>query len=117
LIDDQEYEKRVRAALEFFDICSYERLRELIDQGTLQEFRSEHGGWITELAGSHLFLNVWVIAGESPGIMDIQPRVIEYARSMGCTRLTATGRRGLLKLFPPHGWKWVAVGFELNLDA
>ena len=80
---------------------------DLLQVGAAQIFWNEHGAWITEIVSTPLarWLHVWVVAGELPGVMDLQPQAIEYARQNNCSHLTATARFGWKHVAKKHGWK------------
>jgi hypothetical protein len=60
-------------------------------------------------------LDVSYLAGELDAVMSIQPRLVEFARVMGCKYLTAGGRRGWAKVLPKHGWKEQGAFFRLDV--
>lgn len=89
----------------------------LLKAGKAQIFFNEHGAWITEIIQSprKRWLNVWVVAGQLPGVMDLQAQVIEYARSQGISDITATCRFGWKQIAREYGWKEKAMFITLKV--
>jgi len=50
-------------------------------------------------------LHAFLVAGDMGEILDVlQPRLIELARELRCTRITCAGRFGWTRVLPSHGW-------------
>lgn len=85
---------------------SWDTLVPMLKAGKAQIFWNDQGAWITEIVQAPLsrWLNVWVVAGELPGVMDLQERVLEHARQNNCPRVTATARLGWKHVAREYGW-------------
>ena len=85
LTPEQVVEK-IKIALARDGAHTWEDVVAALRAGHCQMFWNEHGAWIVEVLQSprKRFLNVWVVAGELPGVMSLQPQVMEYAREQGC---------------------------------
>lgn len=100
--------ERIKCALARDKTHTFEDVVALLQAGQAQIFWNNHGAWITEIinAPSGLrMLNVWVVAGELPGVMDLQPQVLEHARQHNCQRVIATARFGWKHVARQYGWK------------
>lgn len=102
-----EIVRRIKKALARDGTHTWQHVQDLYEAKAVQIFHNDHGAWITEIAKSPLskWLNVWVVAGELPGVMDLQPQVLEFAKSQGCSHLTATARFGWKHVAAAHGWR------------
>jgi len=89
----------------------------LLEKGECQIFDGPHGAWVTSIkeAPKGRALNVWLVAGELPGVMETQPEVEAFALANGCKKLTAGVRRGWKKTAEAHGWKIVGLVIEKEL--
>ena len=98
--------RRIKKALDRDKTHTWEHVCDLLHVGAAQIFWNDHGAWITEIVTTPIakWLHVWVVAGELPGVMDVQPQVIEFAREHGCQRITATARFGWKHVAKAHGW-------------
>lgn len=92
-------------------------MQELLIRGDAQIFDNEHGCWVTEVRAfpRKRLLNVWVVAGELPDVMDIQEQVERYGLSQSCERMYATIRPGWKDIYPKHGWKKDALVISKEL--
>jgi hypothetical protein len=91
---------------------------DLLKAGQAQLFENESGCWITTISlyPRQKHLHVWIIAGELPGVCDLQYRVVQFARANGCSKMTSTGRPGWSrKLAQSFGWKIDKVSTSLEL--
>lgn len=102
---------RIKKALALEGTHSWADVQERLRAGQAQMFWNESGAWITEVMDAPLkrYLNCWVVAGELPGVMDLQGEVIKYAHDMGCTDIAATARLGWKHVARAHGWKEKAM--------
>lgn len=104
--------ERIKRALARDKTHTFEDVVALLQTGAAQIFWNDHGAWITEIItapSGRRWLNIWVVAGELPGVMDLQPQVIEHARKNDCPHLTATARFGWKHVAKAHGWKQHAM--------
>jgi len=116
-MDPEQKIERLQKALDRDGGHDWDDVVELLEKGECQIFDSEHGAWITSIkeAPKGRALNVWLVAGTLPRVMETQPQVEEYARANGCTKLTAGVRRGWKKTAEAHGWKVTGLVIEKEL--
>jgi hypothetical protein len=105
-LGNDEMVRRIKEALELDRRYSYEEVMHGLGTGRFQPFCNKHGTWITEIvvhkAGKTI--NVFIVAGELPGVMELQPRVEEFGRANGCTDMAAIARPGWRSVAVQHGW-------------
>ena len=92
---------------------TWEDVRIGLLEGKYQIFWNKHGACITEIcrAPQCLYLNCFVVAGELPGVMELQEEVEKHALTMGCKYMTTSARMGWKKVLPNYGWKETRVVF------
>ncbi|CAB4200674.1 hypothetical protein UFOVP1339_60 [uncultured Caudovirales phage] len=75
--------------------------------GAYQMFWNKHGAAITEIVNfpRKRVLHCWIVAGELPGVMELQDQVIAHAQKHECSLMTTTARPGWRKVLPSYGWK------------
>lgn len=102
---------RIEKALAIDGTHTWADLRERLLSGQAQVFWNDHGVWIVEVIQTpqKRYLNAWVVAGELPGVMDLQPQVIAFAKEMGCERVVARARFGWKHVARAHGWQEEAM--------
>ena len=102
-----EIVRRIRKALARDGAHTWEHVKDLLEVGAAQIFWNDHGVWITEIVSTPLsrWLHVWVVAGELPGVMDLQPAVLAHAKATNCHHVTATARFGWKHVAKAHGWR------------
>lgn len=111
-LSDEEIVRRIKQALARDGTHTWEDVCAMLKAGIAQIFYSENGAWITQVIDHprKSVLHVWVVAGELPEVMALQPQVVEFARSKGCEVITSTVRKGWLKeVAPANGWHEHAV--------
>ena len=103
----EEIVKRARKALRRDKMFTWEHVVDLANVGAVQVFWNDYGLWVTEIINSPLskFLNVWLVAGELPEVMEVQTQVLEHARANDCAYVSANARFGWKKVAREHGWK------------
>lgn len=103
----EEIIRRIKKALARDGAHTWEHVCDLLQVGGAQIFWNDHGAWITEIVQTPLskWLHVWIVAGEMPGVMDLQDRVLDFARQQGCHHVTATARFGWKKHLTTYGWR------------
>lgn len=118
LTPEQKIERIERACLHGGGTHTWEDFRAGIVDGRFQIFDNDHGVCITEIvqAPQHRYLHCWIVAGELPGVMDLQGRVVRHARENGCRHLNTIGRLGWQKVLPDYGWKRTGVVFARSVD-
>ena len=111
LVTPDVLQDRIRKALALEGAHSWESVKDRLRSGRAQMFWNDHGAWITEVVEAPLkrSLNCWVVAGELPGVMDLQADVLAHAREQGCADLTATARFGWKHVASEYGWKEKAM--------
>ena len=109
--------ERMQKALDRDGGHDWPHVVDLLEKGDCQIFDSDQGVWITEIknAPKGKALNVWLVAGSLPGVMELQPEVEAFATANGCRKLTAGVRRGWKKTAEAHGWKVVGLVIEKEL--
>lgn len=55
-------------------------------------------------------VHLWFAAGDLEEVIQLSGRVQDWARSIGCTRATLTGRKGWMRVLESEGW-----GYEQTL--
>jgi hypothetical protein len=102
----QEIIRRIEKVLEIDGTHTWEDMREMLCEGQCKIFWNEHGAWITEILvyPRKRTLNVWVVAGEMPEVMELQNDVERYAITMTCDAMTARDAR-----FKDYGWQEQAM--------
>lgn len=104
--------RRIEKALEIDSTHSWEDVREMLVDGRCQIFWNEHGAWITEVLVSprKRVLNVWIVAGELPEVMDLQKDVERHALTQTCDEMIVKGARfGWKNVAKEYGWEEHAV--------
>jgi hypothetical protein len=113
--------KRIEEALERDGTHTWDDVKEMLVLGEAQIFFNDHGCWITEIMISprRRWLNVWVIAGQLPEVMEIQERVEQFCLTKSLERMIAITRPGWVALSEKPGWEkfgWKQHGFVLKRD-
>jgi hypothetical protein len=103
----EEIIRRIEKALARDKTHDWPTMLSMILAGKAQIFANAHGAWITEVVQTPLarWLNVWVVAGELPGVMELQDQVLDFARKQGCQHVVATARFGWKNVAREHGWR------------
>ena len=104
-------QQRISRALARDGAFTLDHVKDRLRDGRAQIFWNDHGAWITEIVDTPLkrSLNVWVVAGELPAVMDLQPKVLDFAAAEGCADMYATARFGRKHVARAHGWKEKAM--------
>ena len=117
-LSDQEVGVRIQKALDRDGMHDWEHLDRQLRNGSARMFRNPHGAWIVEIVNVPLqrVLNVWLVAGQRPGVMDLQEEVKAYGRKYGCHIMATTCRLGWSRsIGPEYGWKVHAVQMAQEL--
>ena len=97
---------------------SWDDVRHGLIEGEFQIFYNAGGVCITEIVQSPRIrtLHVFVAAGLKDAVLALQPDLVAFGLSQGCSRITAVGRFGWGKILPKLGWKkaHVAMTFDLR---
>lgn len=119
-LSTEELQKRFRKALDglggAYDV---EDIFRRIDDGALQSWQSGQSVVVTEVLGypRKRIVNVLIAAGNIDEIMELQERVSQWARELGCSKIVMSGRKGWSKVLPRHGWTNGRCIYELDLEA
>lgn len=113
-----DIQDRIKRALRRDGTHTWEHVKERLRDGRAQMFWNDHGAWITEINAYPLkrVMNCWVVAGELPGVMDLQEHVLAHARENDCADLTATARFGWKHVARQYGWKEKAMLIHREVD-
>jgi hypothetical protein len=119
-LTDDQIKQRISQALEHGG-GTYE-LDDIVDglhKGQFQIFWNDHGVCITEIVNGprRSYLNCLVVAGELPGVMELQSKIDEFAHQMGCAFMMTTARLGWQKVLPQFGWDKTSVVFTRPVRA
>lgn len=104
--------RRIQRALHLAgNTHTWEDVKEGLKKGAFQIFFSGDGVAITEIVQfpQKRALHCWIVAGQMPGVMELQDRVIAHARTTECQLMTTYARKGWRKILPKYGWKEDAV--------
>lgn len=76
-------------------------------RGDFQIFWNDHGVAITEIQQTPQcrYLNVFMVAGRLPGVLDLEEQVERFALTQSCKFMTTSGRMGWGDLPKAVGWK------------
>ncbi len=115
----EEIIRRIEIALaEGGGTHTWEDMKEGLIKGDLQIFWNEHGACITEIIQTPQlrYLHCWIVAGELPGVMDLQDQVERHALSSTCEYMETKGRLGWEKVLPDYGWKKSMTVFTKKIE-
>lgn len=114
---DQKLE-RIKKALSRGNNPDWEEVRAGLVDGRYQFFENDHGVCITEVvqAKRKRYLQCWIVAGELPGVMELQDTVEKHALNSSCAFMTTTARLGWEKVLPQFGWKKARTIFTKDLS-
>jgi hypothetical protein len=86
----------------------YEDVVALVEAGLLQYWPAPRSVCLTEILQSprKKVFNVWLVAGDMGELIEMYPRVEQWAKDQGCTIATFTGRPGWERSFlaTQEGW-------------
>jgi len=119
VLPGSEIVARIKEALAHYGTHTWDDLQELLITGAAQVFYNDHGAWITELMVSprQRWLNVWIIAGQLPEVMELQAEVERFCLTKGLDRMVAVTRPGWEALANKDGWEkygWSKSGVVLQ---
>ena len=100
--------KRIETALRHGGDCfTWNDVCDGLLMGKFQLFWNDHGACVTEIidAPQKRYLHCFVVAGELPGVMELQEQVVRHALTNSCEFMTTTGRVGWERVLPGYGWK------------
>lgn len=111
-LDPDEIIRRVQRALHLAgDTHTWADVCDGLSKGAFQIFWSGDGCAITEIVQfpKKRTLHCWIVAGQMPGVMELQEKVIAHAKANECHLMTTYARKGWRKILPTYGWKEDAV--------
>ena len=85
---------------------SKEDLWQLIESGDAQLFPLPHGAFVTTQRNYPNGLrecHFWLIGGNLGELLKVEPLTLQWAKSLGCQRATARGRKGWARVL--QGWE------------
>lgn len=120
-LSPSRYRRQIEAALKythgshtFDDVC------ELVAQGKLQFWPGPHSVIMTEILQFPRYraVNFFLAGGVMEELMAMEPRVLDWAKTQGCTRAVLSGRKGWERSFLTRtGWEvQELVVLEKSLD-
>ena len=68
---------------------------------------------VTELL--HPYVHFWIATGEMDAVMDLSHEIMAWAKGLGYTKASLTGRRGWVRALAGEGWQETAVLMERGL--
>ena len=85
---------------EFIDVV------DAILSGKMQLWSNEHGCAVTEVIDypRKRMLHVFLAGGSKEAISDLSEPALKWAKDIGCSDLTLTGRKGWTKALKNDGW-------------
>lgn len=81
-------------------------LVEAITDGRMQFWPAERGCAVTEIVvyPRAKSLHIFLAGGDMEQIVDMDSSAAQFARAMGCTGMSISGRRGWAKVLKNNGW-------------
>lgn len=75
-------------------------------EGRMQFWPAPNGCAVTEIIvyPRAKCLHIFLAGGELQQIVDMNSSAAQFARAMGCTGMSISGRRGWVKVLKNHGW-------------
>jgi hypothetical protein len=102
----------IAAALARDETHSKADIWNMIESGAAQLHALPHSGCVT-IIETHpngvRCLRWWLAGGDLTELLNYEPLIAEWARSLGCTKATLTGREGWAKPLAPLGFKKSSV--------
>jgi hypothetical protein len=113
LVDLQKCEHFLEPALEYDDCHEMQDIADAIADGSMQLWSGTNGAMVTQVQDypRKRVLHVWWAGGELQTILELIPHIEQFAKDIGCKKITCTGRRGWERVFkhwsnikPTHYW-------------
>jgi hypothetical protein len=114
-MEGNKLEQVIRESLEQDKERDYQDLIRMLASGEAKMFTNDHGCWIVQIVQTKKVktCHVWVVAGELPGVLDIESQVDAYAREHKCTVMTSVCRYGYgRKIAKERNWKITGLSVE-----
>lgn len=99
----------IEAALEYSgDTHDYDDIVDGVFKGSFQFWRNEECCVVTEIVDypKKRVLHVFLAGGKLDAIRQVELTVVEWAKSIGCSAFTLTGRKGWEKALKNDGWEY-----------
>jgi hypothetical protein len=113
LVELQKCEHFLEPALEYDDCHEMQDIADAIADGRMQLWSGTNGAMVTEVQDypRKRVLHVWWAGGKLETILQLIPHIEQFAKDIGCGKITCTGRRGWERIFkhwsnikPTHYW-------------
>lgn len=112
-------DRYIVSALEYAEgTHSLDDVRRMILAGDAQLWLGARSAIVTEVASYPSGLKTvhyWLVGGAMSEVLDMQDRIDGWAKSIGCTRATACGRRGWERVLAQRGWRAAGVSYAREL--
>jgi hypothetical protein len=99
----------IEAALPYcYGTHRIEDVEQQIAEGRLQFWPGEHCAVVTEIIDYPRLraLNFFLVGGDLDELLEkMEPAIVDWAKSIGCTRVAQTGRRGWGRVLAPLGYE------------
>lgn len=109
----QNCEQFIEPALEYDDCHDMQDIADAIAEGRMQLWPAPKGAMVTQVQDypKKRVLHVWWAGGELKTILELIPHIEQFAKDIGCGKITCTGRKGWERVFkhwsnikPTHFW-------------
>ena len=109
----QKCEQFLEPALEYDDCHEMQDIADAIADGKMQLWSAPTGALITEVQEypRKRVLHVWWGGGTLQTMLNFVPHIEQFAKDIGCGKITITGRKGWERIFknrkdvkPTHFW-------------
>ena len=113
LVELQKCEHFLEPALEYDDCHEMQDIADAIADGRMQLWSGTNGAMVTEVQDypRKRVLHVWWAGGRLETILQLIPHIEQFAKDIGCGKITCTGRKGWERIFkhwskikPTHFW-------------
>lgn len=107
----------IQPALDAGSTHTFEDVILSVLKGDMQLWHTPKGSAVTEVinAPRKRIMHWFLAGGEMDQVLRFQDSIRIYARAIGCTEMTLSGRPGWVKVLRRHGWtqKGVLMGAEI----
>lgn len=99
------------------DLFNFDDLMALIESGEMQSFADNDTWAITSITEypRRKVLDLLLVVGKLKPALELENRIIEFARSNGVTMMRASGRVGWLPFALERNWKVVATTYHKDI--
>ena len=100
--------------------CTHDFVRDvipLLNSQRAQCWTKGDGIIITEILNfpQNRAVNFWLVAGRLADVVALEPEIIRWARTQGCSRAIGIGRKGWLPALERIGYRAKGIAFEKGL--